>query len=644
MGELSTVNATLTQQQIDDAVSAIVTNVPSLTHIAIGTYLDYPTQIVMWAQSIHAAGKKLALRSLGFNDWRGTNGVSQYTSSDFDAHSTTQYVAFVNSNYTIFQAGDIFEPIPDQPEDNSRWVAQYTTIASGTGKTAFNTFITDAISQINTALAGHSVTGVVTNVAYLTPTVAQNTITSATASALRSVGTNDFPESGLTAVIDQATALQSEITTYINPAQSASTPWHITFGPNKFDQLDQQTQADTLVAEFRTILGALTHPLDGITISPFGEYSNSPTGRLFDWEEVSWTDILYEGNGMTWIENLFNFGASQWVAHSGVASLQEMFTGVTPSTIGVLTILETAGTKSTTAVLTTLETAPKNSTTALLTTLSAPAQSTTAILTTLETATGSGGGVTSRTAILTTLESAPTNSTTALLITLEATQKSTVGISALLENDSQFSTTALSATLETTKRSNTALVTTLESAVVKSTIALTTVLEAPSSSTTALLTVLESPQTTQTVAVLTTFETAPVVSTVAVLTTLESATRFSTTAIQTTLENPSRSTIALLSTLENPGYATIALSTTLEQITTSTTGVLTTLETSIQKKTVALTANLERNNISTVGVLTLMESHPTASTVAIRTDLQVVVKSTITIGRFKRGVTVIPNR
>jgi hypothetical protein len=676
LGTLSLANHTLTQQQIDDAIDALAVSIPTATHVVVRTYLDYASQIALWAQSIHRIGKKFVLRSAGFNDWRGTNGATQYTASDFADHATSQYVAFVDANYTIFQSGDIFEPVPDQSEDNSRWVAQYTTIGSGTGKTAFNTFITDSISQVNTALTNHSVTGVITNVLYVSPSVARDVVTSGTASLLRGLGTNDYPESGITTVTGQATALRNEITIWINPAQSAGTPWHITFGPNAYDELDAQTQSDTLDAELRTILTTLSHLLDGITISLFGDYTTSPTNQLYDWAEAPWTDIFFDEGGVSeWVEDLLGWSDAQWTARTSVATIQNLFTALTPSTLALITTLEKPGVKSTAAVLTTLELPGVKSTVALLATLSHPAGSTAALSTTLEAV------PTSRAAILTTLEVPVTRATAAVTTFLEATRLSTAALYTDLESDFVRSTTAMLTTLEAPRQTTIGVLTTLETATFKSTFGILTTLQTAGRNTVSILSTLEF-GTHTTIPLLTTLETASLRTTVGVLsileqavpscvamrTTLERATQ-ETVPILTTLEIATQTTVPVLTTLEEPttstvaigvvleaiqqvtialatelervGSEAIALTTLLESPASSTTAVVTILESSISLSTTAVTTELEGNVYSNIAIFVILEAHPTNSATAVFTDLNIAITAHYTNMRRKKSATIM---
>jgi hypothetical protein len=278
-----------TQDQIEKAVNAIVINIPNANYIAIGTYMDYASQITLWANAVHNAGKRLWIRSAGFNDWNGNNSVAQYTSADFADHSTSQYVTWINTNFAIFRSGDIFEPVPDEPENNSMWNTTYGTIGSGSGKTAYNSFITSAITSINSALASNGVTGVTTTYVHTNPSAARDVITSATAAVLSAMGPDSYPEavSDTTGVLCAA-AMQTEFDTYMKGQQSGK-PYHITFGPNVHVQLSEAEQADAFDREFLIFKNNGQTPIDGLTVWQEGASDNSALSRLFDITSGAWT-------------------------------------------------------------------------------------------------------------------------------------------------------------------------------------------------------------------------------------------------------------------------------------------------------------------------------------------------------------------
>lgn len=280
-----------TQVAIDAIVISLVTAIPNLSHIAIGTYFDYDSthandQFNRWATAIHGAGKKLYVRSAGHNDWLGSNGVTKYTSADWEAHCLSQIQTWIDNNYSIFQAGDVFEPFPDEPENNSLWVSTYTTISSGAGETAFNNFITTAISNANSKFTTYGVTGVDTGVTWTNPSAAKDAVTTATAATLTSVGMDSYPESGLTTPAEMETAMQTQMNTYGNPHAGRNSS--VTFGPSVYTQMSEADQADALGREFDVIVNTVTK-LHGITIWQFGATDNGPKSRLFDYAGGAWT-------------------------------------------------------------------------------------------------------------------------------------------------------------------------------------------------------------------------------------------------------------------------------------------------------------------------------------------------------------------
>jgi hypothetical protein len=277
----------LTQTDINAFVKAVATNIPNTDYIAIGNYLDYVAQIRMWIYAIRAAGFKVWFRSAGYNDWRGSNGITQYTSADFADHSTSQYVSFVNTNYDIFQAGDIFEALPDEPENNSMWNTTYGTIGSGTGLTAYNTFITSSISQVNTALANNNVKDVDTGYIHTSPAASRDIITSATASVLTSMATDHYPEAvGDTTGTACGTAMHNELVAYVTGQQSGKR-YHLTIGPNVNVQLSSAEQVNAYNSEWGYIQTDVV-PLDGLTVWQAGG-TGDPLSRLFDYASGAWT-------------------------------------------------------------------------------------------------------------------------------------------------------------------------------------------------------------------------------------------------------------------------------------------------------------------------------------------------------------------
>src|SRR4051812_30643629 len=138
----------LTQSEINNQVNAIVGTIPHTGYIAIGTYLDYPQQIRMWAQAIHKKHRKVFFRSAGFNSWQGRNGVPANGTTDQHRHDV---VVFIQTNPDIFKSGDIFETVPDEPEGGTYWFTTYGACNLGCNPAAtieFNLFIQFTINDV----------------------------------------------------------------------------------------------------------------------------------------------------------------------------------------------------------------------------------------------------------------------------------------------------------------------------------------------------------------------------------------------------------------------------------------------------------------------------------------------------------------
>lgn len=530
----------LTQTQIDACISAIVTTMPSVTHIAIGTYLDYASQISMWASAIHAAGRKVWHRSAGFTTWSGVNGSSP---TGTPTQHRADIVTWIQTNQSIFQPGDIFECIPDEAE-GGYYYQNTQPLGTTPGNADFNTFITGAISDCQAKFAALGISGINTTIVFTNASAARDIITGTTAATLTCMGTDDYPESGITDATGQAAAMLSELNTWI-VGQHSNKPYHITFGPNVYNQLSQQVQADTLSAESNIIISKLGEysQFYGLTVWQFGNEANDPKSRLFD----------YTGG--------------VWVPRSAAYTWNNIMTAITPATIGALSTLEKQNVLSTTALKTSLESSPVSKTVALLSTLEKQSLFTFALSTTLQ-----SNGI---------------NSTSALLTLLESAQKiSPLAVSTTLEAFAHYSTTALKATLEKVLRSPTAVITVLEENGM-SPLALITRLETANvDSTIAVIALLEKIAKT-TLGVTANLE-GNRAKTTAIFAGLERVVG-TTVALQTTFEKIRKSTLPIITVLELAGNdSTTALSATLSKAGFSPEAILTILESARQSNTVAL--------------------------------------------------------
>lgn len=277
----------LTKGEINAQVDAIVSAMPNTTHIAIGTYLDYPTQIQLWTNAIHKKGKKVFFRSAGTNSWQGRNSVAAYTGSDFAEKQQASFMNFLNSNKWMFRGGDNVECVPDEPENGPGWKKYYGSFANASASAAFNDFLQDALYGCQTIFAG---TGVETGYVFTNPSMTKDILSASTAALLVATGQDVYPErvSGiaLTSPTDMAQALQDQLNTWVLPAHPEK-PKHITFGPSVWTQLTQQQQADTYDLYFPIITTTLIN-LDGVTIWQAGANDNAGKSRLFEYNSGAW--------------------------------------------------------------------------------------------------------------------------------------------------------------------------------------------------------------------------------------------------------------------------------------------------------------------------------------------------------------------
>lgn len=283
-----------TQAEINTIISSLVSAIPNLTHIAIGTYMDYDsghanTQFSRWATAIHNVGKNVDFRSAGWNDWQGTNGVGQYTSSDFTTRHRSRLDQWIDDNFSIFKSGDIFECIPDEPENNSQWAVHYSGGLGGAdGKAAYNALITGSRSDVDTALSNNGVTGIDTGYVHTSPSATKDVITQTTSDTLSADATDDYPESGDTTPVQMRDSMIEEINTWTLSAHpSPVRPKAMTFGPSVHDQLTEGDQALALKLEYDAIM-RLVAP-EEITVWQFGATDNAAKSRLFQHSGGVWT-------------------------------------------------------------------------------------------------------------------------------------------------------------------------------------------------------------------------------------------------------------------------------------------------------------------------------------------------------------------
>lgn len=290
-GSYSIDSNALSQAEITALVNAIVTAIPNCTHIAYGVYLDYPVQFQRWQTAIRNAGKIPWSRHVGYNEWQGRNGVTAVTTSTALSNYRTNVQSFIAANAAYLQSGDIFSPVPDEPENGS--YLNTLTIDSGAGQTTFNNFIIGSITDVNTALASAGKSGVLTNILGTAPYHSRNSINSTAAAQLSAMCIDAYPEGGASeypfrSVADPSLCAQTtenHIARWITGAQGGKS-YHYTLGPSIYIQLEEGVQAEAFARELFIIQKRITS-LDGVTVWQAGG-SGDPLSRIFDYNSGSW--------------------------------------------------------------------------------------------------------------------------------------------------------------------------------------------------------------------------------------------------------------------------------------------------------------------------------------------------------------------
>lgn len=282
LGSFSIDSNNHTQAEIDSLVATISANIPNVQYIAIGTYLDYPDQIRMYADAIHANGKKVWFRSAGFTTWQGRFGS---LATGTPAQHRADMVSFIENNYWTFAPGDIFEAVPDEPENGNYWYTTYGSLGIGTNvqsKQEFNDFITGSITDANAAFIAIGRTGIDTSYVFTSPSVSKDIITDTTASQLTAMGTDNYPEGTSSTYNNCYTKMKNELTNWAKGIHG-SKAYHITLGANVNTQLNQSQQANCESGDMSAVKDTLPN-YDGITIwqSSFGN------SRLFDFTNGQW--------------------------------------------------------------------------------------------------------------------------------------------------------------------------------------------------------------------------------------------------------------------------------------------------------------------------------------------------------------------
>lgn len=185
----------------------------AVTHITVDCYLDYPSYVATWVSAVRATGKSIWWRPK-WNAWAGDNGAAA-TLTPAQYISATQ--TFISANPTLFASGDILD-ICSEPDLGPYWNATYgaswTTGAPNTATDAFNAFLLDCDTQVQSALASVGVSGVITTVRSLSSFWALSTtaLYASTVTALNNTVTMDsYPENSLTDPYDCANARTNEL-------------------------------------------------------------------------------------------------------------------------------------------------------------------------------------------------------------------------------------------------------------------------------------------------------------------------------------------------------------------------------------------------------------------------------------------------
>lgn len=286
-----------TQAEIDAYISAIVTAIPSVEYIAIGTYFDYPVIIARWFNSIHKAGKKVWFRGWGYNFWQGKNGVDVDNTLTALSNHRSQIQTFIANNASVFQSGDIFSAVPDEPENWGGWNLNYTSLGTAEGKTAFNDFIQGCIGDCDAAFSLAGVTGIEIGYCGTNTSVSKNTINSTTASVLtsmlidaywdgHSVPALNYPWGPLVDPHLVNASAKLNIGRWVNGSQGGKA-YHITTGSNIYKDLTEAQQKETMNALLFSIIKNV-ESLHGITIWPVGRTTN-PGSAIISYSNGVWT-------------------------------------------------------------------------------------------------------------------------------------------------------------------------------------------------------------------------------------------------------------------------------------------------------------------------------------------------------------------
>jgi hypothetical protein len=220
-----------------------------VTHITVDCFFDYASYFAQWVAAVRSAGKSVWFRPK-WNHWEGSNGQP----ADM---TPTQYITstqnFIIANPTLFQKGDILDAC-SEADLGGYWIATYggtwTNGAPTVGTTAFNAFLLNLDSQLQSTLQSLGITGVITNIRSVTSFWAKNitALYPATVASLGNICYDSYPEGSSTSPSVCAAARLTELQQVVAARPGVPVILGEVGYSNAVNVTDQQ-QNDVLVAE-----------------------------------------------------------------------------------------------------------------------------------------------------------------------------------------------------------------------------------------------------------------------------------------------------------------------------------------------------------------------------------------------------------
>lgn len=294
MGSYSIDRNDLKQEEIDAAVNAVVDELPNVDYITIGTYLDYPEQIAMWKNAAEARGKKLYVRSAGFNSWQGTFGARANGTPQEHLDRETQWIRAYGH---ILKNGDIFEPVPDEASNGTYWKTKYGETGIGTNEASkyeFNEFLQNGVRLSREEFDKLGLTGVQTGRYFDAPSPIKEVVSAETALLLTGIGTDNYPnykKEDADTPPEMGAVFGNELDDWVVNAhpEFGTNPQkvrEITIGPNPYQQFDEPLQEEALRAEIAEIVER--YPVVFLHLWQLGNTANDSKSRLFDYSDGQW--------------------------------------------------------------------------------------------------------------------------------------------------------------------------------------------------------------------------------------------------------------------------------------------------------------------------------------------------------------------